>query len=59
MASQQQVVCPIAVATAPSHHLTYIEIDEAGAIRGTWSPYHKQPSLRDTSLRNSLLRMGD
>jgi hypothetical protein len=45
-------VCPIAVATALSHHLTYIEIDEAGAVRGTGSPYREQPSKRDTSLRN-------
>ena len=59
MASQQQVVCPIAVATGLSHHLTYIEIDEAGAVLGTWSPYREQPSKRDTSLRNAPLRMGD
>ena len=52
-------MCPIAVATGLSHHLTYIEIDEAGAVRGTQSPYREQPSKRDTSLRNAPLRMGD
>ena len=46
-------------ATALSHHLTYIEIDEAGAVPGTRSPYREQPSKRDTSLRNAPLRMGD
>jgi hypothetical protein len=59
MASQQQVVCPIAVATALSHHLTYIEIDEAGAVPGTRSPYREQPYKWDTSFRNAPLRMGD
>ena len=33
--------------------------DEAGAVRGTWSPYLEQPSKRDTSLRIAPLRMGE